>query len=136
MAGMDPLRQQRLLMGGVVLVVVFAGALSMHMEKLLGWGLFILCFLASTLGALVLLSVKGQFLLQWSQLPKARRAILVLSGITLFLLYVFATNRHKPDEGFHDVMACLGVLGLLTLWGLYRLFSRFLDAIYTRLARR
>jgi hypothetical protein len=136
MARMDPLRRQRWLMRGLALSVVFVGTLSVHMERFLGWGGFILCFFAATLGGMGFLWVKSQFLLRWNELAKSRRIILVVLGITLFLLYAFASNRHKPDEDFHDVMACLGVSGLLTLWGLYRLISRFVDAVYARLSRR
>jgi hypothetical protein len=132
---MDPLRRQRLLTGGFVLAVVFVGALSMDIQKL-GWRFLILCLLAGTLGGLGFLWTKNRFLQKWNQLAKPRRIILVVLGTTLFLLYVFASNRHKPDGEFHDVMACLSVLGLVTLWGLYRLFSRFVDALYAHLSRR
>src|SRR5580692_988387 len=132
MAVMDPLRRQRLLTGGFVLAVVFVGALSMHMERLLGWGLFILCFFAGTLGGLGFLWAKNQVLLKWNLLSKSRRIIFVLFGVALFLLYMFISNRHKPEEDFRDVMACLVVLGLLMLWGLYRLFSIFVDTLYAR----
>jgi glycopeptide antibiotics resistance protein len=59
----------------------------------------------------------------------------VVLGIVLFLLFEFASNRHRPDEDFHDVMACLGVLGLMLLWGLYRIVSRFVDALYVRFSK-
>ena len=39
-------------MYAVVLVVVFLGALSMHMERLAGWGFLILCFAVGSLSAL------------------------------------------------------------------------------------
>jgi hypothetical protein len=136
MARMDPLRRQRWLIRGLVLGAVFVGSLSFHMERLLGWDLLILCFFAATLGSLSYLWVRSQFLQRWNELAKSRQIILVVLGITLFLLYVFVSNRHKPDEDFHDVMACLGVIGLLMLWGLYRIFSRFVDALCARLSKR
>jgi hypothetical protein len=135
MTGMNPLRDQRVLTIAV-LVVVFLGGLSMHMERIMGWGFFVLCFVVGSVGGLSLAWSRGLFLLHWNKLPKSRRRIAISAGLSLYIIGNFIANRHKPDEGFHDTMTVLLVLGLLLFWGLYRIMSRFLDALHARFSKR
>jgi hypothetical protein len=50
-AGMNQLRDHPWLFV-TALVVVFLGALSMHMERMAGWGFLILCFVVGSLAGL------------------------------------------------------------------------------------
>lgn len=118
-----------------MLVAVFVGALSMDMERF-GWGFLVLCFLVGSLGSWGYFWVRERLLLHWDRLPKPKRRIAIASVLALILVGIFFANRHKPDEATADVMACLGVVCVLLLWGLYRIMSRFLDALHARLSGR
>ena len=45
-----------------VLGVVFLSALSMHMERIVGWSFLVLCFIVGSLGALAWIFVRNQTL--------------------------------------------------------------------------
>jgi hypothetical protein len=115
-----------------VLAGVFLAALSMHMERIAGWGFLILCFVVGSVGGLGVILARNKTLSYWSQLPKSRRRIVIATAISLVLIGTFVANRHKPDEFANDALTCFALLFL----GLYRLFSSFLDALYTRFSRR
>ena len=57
------------------LVVVFLGALSMHMERMAGWGFLILCFVVGSLAALGVIWIRNQVTLRWSELSKQQKQI-------------------------------------------------------------
>ena len=127
----------RWIMRGAALVVVFVGALSMHVEQFVGWGFFFLCFLAGSLGGLGYLLGRDRLLVNWNRLPPSRRAILVILGIALTLVVVLIASRHKPDHGFADAVAALGILSALAvLWGAYRITSHLLDVLHERFSKR
>jgi hypothetical protein len=132
---MNRLREQRWLILVAVLVVVFLAAVSMHMERMRGWGFLILCFVVGSLGGLGVMWVRDRALLNWSRLPKSRKRIAITTGVPLILVGTFVANRHKPDELANDVLMCFAVLVALLFWGLYRIMSRFLDALHERLSR-
>jgi multisubunit Na+/H+ antiporter MnhB subunit len=114
------------------LIVVFLSALSMHMERMAGWGFLVLCFVVGSLGAVALVFVRSQTLRFWSQLPKAGRRFAVAVAIPLILIVTFVANRHKPDEFANDAFACFAVLIVLLFLG----FCRLVDALRTRFSRR
>jgi len=132
MTSMNPLREQRWLILVAVLVVVFLGALSMHMERMVGWGFLVLCFIVGSVGGLGYMWGREQFLWYWNRLPKSRRRIAIAAGVVLYIIGTFIADHHQPNEGFDDAIACFFVLFALLLWGLYRIMSRFLDAIHER----
>lgn len=132
---MDAKHRRWLLLSGT-LVVVFLWASSMQVGRLFGWHYLILFFLAGTLSGLGFLWAKKQFLPLRSQLSKPRRAILVATVVALALAAMFINNHNRPDEGFNDALACFGLLAALLFWGLYRILSRFLDALHARFSRR
>lgn len=80
MATMNRLRE-RPWMIVAVLAVVFLAALSMHVERMAGWGFFILCFIVGSLAGLALIFVRDQTVLFWSQLPKSRRRIAIATAV-------------------------------------------------------
>jgi hypothetical protein len=135
MTGMNPLRERRW-PTIAVLVAVFFGALSMHMERVMGWAVLVLCFIAGSVGGLSYVWGRERFALYWNKLPKSKRRIAVATALALYITANLIANHRKPDEGFRDAMTCLLVLGGLSLWGLYRIVSRFLDALHERLSRR
>jgi hypothetical protein len=118
------------------LVVVFLSTLSMHMERMAGWGFLILCFVVGSVGGLGFIWLRKQSLLRWSQLPKSRRRIAIAIGVALILVLTLVANRHKPDELVNDSLICFAVLVALLFWGLYRITSGFLDRLHARLSKR
>src|SRR5215470_14677568 len=108
-------------MYAVVLVVVFLGALSMHMERMAGWGFLILCFAVGSVSALGLIWVRNQFSPRWHELSKLHKRLAIASGLILFVVLTFISNRHKPNEFANDAVVCFGIVFGLLLWGLARL---------------
>ena len=108
----------------------------MNMERLHGWSFLILCAIAGALGGLGYLWARDIVLPRWKQLPKVRRLFLIALTAAIVLSGRLVANRHKPDEEFADVMACVGVLVALALLGLYRFMSHFLDSFHSRASRR
>jgi hypothetical protein len=119
-----------------VLAVVFLAALSMHVERTVGWGFFILCFIVGSLAGLALIFVRDQTVSFWSQLPKSRRRIAIATAVPLILVVTFASNRHKPDEFANDAAVCFGLIVASLLWGLAGLVSRLVNALHARLSKR
>src|SRR5579863_60772 len=136
MAGMDKLRRPQLLMGGAVLLVVFAGAVSMHMEWLRGWGFLILCFLAGSLGGLGFVWARKQLQSRWNRLDKRWKALLVGTVVAAVLLATFIANYGRRDAVANDLLTVGGITVALITWGLYHLFSRFIDALWARFTNR
>lgn len=114
------------------LAVVFLAALSMHMERMGGWGFLFLCFVVGSLGGLALIFVRTKALSYWSQFPKSRRRIAIATAIPLILVVTFVANRHKPDEFANDAFVCFAILVVLLFLG----FCRLVDALRTRFSRR
>ncbi len=108
----------------------------MTMERFHGWSFIVLCFVASLLGAVGYLWARDRLLPTWELLPKARRLFLALLTVAIVLAGRLVANRHKPDEEFADVMACVGVLAAFVLVGLYRIMSHLLDSLHARASRR
>ncbi len=108
----------------------------MTMERFHGWSFIVLCFAASLLGAVGYLWARDRLLPTWELLPKARRLFLALLTVAIVLAGRLVANRHKPDEEFADVMACVGVLAAFVLVGLYRIMSHLLDCFHSRASRR
>jgi hypothetical protein len=119
-----------------VLAVVFLGALTMHVERMAGWGFFILCFIVGSLAGLALIFVRDQTVLLWSQLPKSRRRVAIATAVPLILVVTFVVNRHKPDEFANDAAVCFGLVVASLLWGLASLLSRLVNALPARLSKR
>ena len=120
----------------IVLVVVFLAAVSMHMERMAGWGFLILCFLVGSVSGLVLIWIRSQVATRWSELSKLQKRIGIATGVVLVLVVTFAANRHKPDEFANDAAMCFALIVALSLWGLARLMSRLVDAVHARLSKR
>lgn len=119
----------------LVLLAVFAGALSMHVERIVGWQLFLLCLIAGAVGGFGYLWGRIQIVHLWNRIPASSKRIVIIATITLCLGGVLFRNHRKPDEEFNDALTCLFVLLLLLLWSLYRLISRFLDEAHNRFFR-
>jgi predicted Na+-dependent transporter len=128
---MDKLRQHPWLVVAVLLLV-FLSALSMHMERMAGWGFLILCFVVGSVGGLAVIFVRNKTLSYWGQFPKSRRRIAIATAIPLILVVTFVANRHKPDEFANDAFACFAILIVLLFLGSCRL----VDALRTRFSRR
>jgi hypothetical protein len=135
MASMNQLRENPWLIA-TVLVVVFLGALSMHMERIVGWSFLLLCFVVGSLGGLGLIWIRNQAAPRWSELSKLQKRIGVASGVVLVVVVTFSTNRHKPDEFANDAAMCFALVVALSLLGLARLMSRLVDALHTRFSKR
>ncbi len=120
----------------MVLVVVFLGALSMHLERMVGWSFLILCFVVGSLGGLGLMWIRNQAALRWSELSKLQRRIGIATGAVLVIVVTFASNRHKPDEFANDAAVCFGLIVVSFLWGLAILVSRLVNALHARLSKR
>jgi hypothetical protein len=115
-----------------VLVVVFLSALSMHMERMAGWELLILCLIVVSVGWLGFSWVREHAHRHWNRLSKSRKRIAVACGVAIILIATFAVNRHRPNELANEFAVVVGLL----LWGLYHIMSRFLDALHARLSKR
>ena len=118
------------------LVVVFLGALSMHMERMAGWGFLILCFVVGSLAGLGLIWIRNQVSLRWGELSKLQKRIGIATGVVLVIVVTFASNHHKPDEFANDAATCFALVVVLLLWGLARLMSRLVDALHARFSKR
>jgi hypothetical protein len=120
----------------IVLLIVFGVGMSMGIPQQGGWRLYILCFVVGSVGGIFYLGAKRRWLQYWNGLPSIRRAIFVGLGSALVIAAILLSNRHKPDEGSADFIGIFGVLAVLALWGLYRIFSRLLDTIQARISGR
>ncbi len=118
-----------------VILAAFLGAVSMNMQRLQGWGFLILCLIAGSLGGLGYLWARDRVLPAWERLPKIKRLFLILLMAAIVLGARFIANRHKPDEEFADLLACIGVLVALALLGAYRIWSRLLDSLHERISK-
>ena len=118
------------------LVVVFLAAVSMHMERMAGWGFLILCFLVGSVGGVLLIWTRNQAATRWSELSKLQKRIGIAMGVVLVVVVTFAANRHKPDEFANDAAMCFALIVAVSLWGLARLMSRVVDAVHGRLSKR
>jgi hypothetical protein len=132
MTGMNRLREHPWLIAAA-LVVVFLAGLSMQVERRVGWGFFILCFIVGSLGGLGVMWGRDQLLLGWNRLSKVHKRIAIAAGVPLVVTGIIVADRHKPDELALDVLA---VFVALFIWGTYRLTSRFFDALHKRLSKR
>jgi hypothetical protein len=135
MADMNQLRERPWLIV-VVLIVVFLGALSMHVERMVGWGFLILCFVVGSLGGLGLIWIRNQAALRWNELSKLQKRIGIATGMVLVISVTFASNRHKPDEFANNAAVCFGLVVGSLLWGLAILMSRLVNALHARLSKR
>lgn len=136
MAGMDRTPQWRWLMLAAAILAAFLEAVSMNMQRLHGWSFVIVCILAGSLGGMGYLWARDRVLPSWKRLPKVRRLFLIVLTAAVVLGGRLVANRHKPNEEFADVMACIGVLVALVLLGLYSIMSHLLDAFHARASRR
>jgi hypothetical protein len=136
MANMNRPQRRQWLARVIALVVVFVAAVSMHMERLRGWGFLVLCLVVGSIGGLGFVLVKGRLQLVWNGLPKKRQALLVGAAIAIVLLASFAWNYGSPDAASDNFVTVVCVILALLLWGLYRLFSHLLDAIWAHFANR
>jgi hypothetical protein len=116
-----------------VLVVVFLAGLSMHAERVMGWGFFILCFVVGSLSGLGLIWFRERFRFYWHRQTKSRRCTAILVVVSLYIVATVIANRHKPDQVLYDT---IDILSGLLLWGMYRIVSRFVDRINDRLFKR
>lgn len=136
MPNVNRFRDQPSLMRAVVIVAVFLAAVSAHMERLRGWTFLIVCFVAGSIGGLGVIWARNRFLLRWNPLRKSTKRIVLAAVIGIYLIATFVANHHKPDGDVDDLLACLSIIGILLLWGLYRITSRILDALHARFSRR
>ena len=120
----------------IVMVVVFIGALSMHMERIAGWGFLILCFVVGSVGGLAIIWIRNQAALGWNQLSKWQKRIGIATGVALLLVATFASNRHTPEEFANDAAVCFGLIVGFLLWGLARLVKSVVDTLHVRFSKR
>jgi ABC-type uncharacterized transport system permease subunit len=118
----DQSPQWRWLIVAAAILTAFLGAVSMTMERLHGWSFLVFCFVASLLGAV------GY---RWAR----ERLLVVVLTAAVVLAGRLIANRHKPNEEFADVLAGIGVLVALAVFGLYRLMSHLLDSLHTGASR-
>lgn len=123
---------QKWLVRGMIPVVVFAAAVSMHMERIRGWGFLVLCLLVGSMGGFGYILVKRRVATVWAGLPKKQKAALVGGVIAVALLVSVVQNHGRPDASYNNFMTVVGITLALLLWGLYWLFSRFIDAVRPR----
>lgn len=119
----------------ILLVIVFLAAMSFHLERVAGWGFFLLCFVFGSLGGWAFLFAKGQVQSIWSRLSRGQKFTVFVGAVAVFAVLCFATNLGKPDATSRNLVDLLSVTVILALWGCYRLFSRFLDWIWQRFRR-
>jgi len=124
--------QRQWLMRGVVLTIAFLAALEMHMERLRGWGYWILSFLVASLAASGGLWAMGRARSFWRRRSTKEHIVFISAAVAVVLAGSFIINHGKPDEAFNDFVTCCSVLLALLLLGLYRLFSRAVDAVWER----
>ncbi len=120
----------------IVLVVVFLGSLSMHVERIAGWDFLILCFVVGSVGGLAVIWIRNQAALRWNQLSKWQKRIGIATGVVFLLVVTFASNRHKPDEFANDAAMCFGLIVGFLLWGLARLMKGVVDTLHARFSKR
>lgn len=135
MAGVNQLRERPWLIV-IVMIVVFLGAFSMHMERMAGWGFLFLCFVVGSIGALALIWVRNEASARWGQLSEWQKRIGIATGLVLVLVVTFAANRHKQDEFANDAAMCFALIVGLLLWGLARLVKGVVDTLYARFSKR
>jgi hypothetical protein len=119
-----------------VMIVVFLAALSMHMERTVGWGLLILCFAVGSLSGLGLIWVRNQLTPRWRVLSKLQKRVAIASALILVVVQTFVSNRHKANEFANDAAVCFGLVVGLSLWGLARLTKSVVDTLRARFSKR
>jgi Na+/melibiose symporter-like transporter len=118
---------------GAALIAVLVTALSMHLERLVGWGVLLACFLVGSLGGLGFVRARKQLAPSWSRLSKSGRVTVLLGCAAAVLVGVFVANPHSASDGATHVIGYVVVV--LVLWGLYRVFSRVVDAFHAKSGR-
>jgi len=130
-------RQWRYLLKlGMVAVVCLAGAVSMHAERLWGWPFLILSLVVGLIGGAGAVFAWDRLKAVWSGFPRKHKVLLVGAGIAVFMAASFVSNYGKSDAAYNNFLSLGSIILALLLWGLYRLFSRFLDAIWARFQNR
>lgn len=120
----------------LVLTAVFLGAVSLHVERVAGWSIFILCFAVGSVGGLAMMWARHQLYEKWDRTPRKHRTILIVLAIPVVMLISIASNYGKPDATFNIVGTVVCICLALALWGCYRLFSALLDRLAIRFGRR
>ena len=133
---MDPSPQWRSLILAAVILAAFLAAVSMNLQRFQGWSFIILCILAALLGGAGYAWARDRVLPAWERLPKSRRVFLVALTAGIVLVVRFIANRHRPNEQFADLLACIGLLVALGMLGLYRVVSHLLGSFHARISRR
>ena len=136
MTSMETEQRRKWLIRGTVLVLVFAGALSMHMERLRGWSFLVLCFIAGSIGGLGFVWARQQLKVGGNRLSKQWKAALIGAAIALVLVVTLILNYGRPDAAANTFLTVGGVVLALIMWSVYRLFSRLIDALRARFTNR
>lgn len=133
---MGTAQRRQWLTRAAVVVVVFVAAVSMHMERLGGWAFLILRIVVGAIVGLGIVLAMRRLKTFWNGLRSGQRALIVVAAIVVVLLTSFLWNYGTPDATFSDFVTVGGIIVALVLWGLYRLFSRLVDAIWARFVNR
>ncbi len=120
----------------VVLGVVFLGALSLHMERLGGWGFLLLCFAVGSIGGFAWMCGSSYLKQKWVGLARKQKLLLVLAACVIYVVISGVKNYGAPDAGFKNFSAFLTLSLVMLLFGAYKLVSIVLDKIWFRLTHR
>ena len=115
-----------------VLGFVLVMAYGMHMEQMAGWPFLILCLTVTTVLWFGFTWGRDRLASAWSRLSKPTKRITIVGAVFTVLAVTFAINRHKADEFVNDFVVVFALL----LLALYRITSRFLDALHAKLFKR
>ncbi len=120
---MDAFQRRQWLVRGAVLAVVFVGAVSMDVQRLRGWGFFILCLVLGSVGGLGAMWGVRQVQQTWNQMSSGRRALLVGAVAVFILAASFILNYGRPQAAFNDFLTVLCLIVVLLFWALSWLLS-------------
>jgi Na+/H+ antiporter NhaB len=129
-------RYRQWLLRGATLTVVLLVALSLHVERLGGFGVFIVCFVAGSVGGVAAISGNHRLGSFWNRRSTKQKVAIVCATVAIVLLACFAPNYGKPDAASRNLDDCSLICVALVLLGCYHIFSRFMDRLWARFSRR
>ena len=119
-----------------MLALVFVAAVSMDVQRLRGWGFFILCFVLGSFGGLGAMWVVRRMRQSWNQLSRGRRFLLAGAVVVSILAASFISNYGRPDAAFNDFLTVLCLIVVLLFWAASWLLSRVFAHIWGPRATR
>jgi hypothetical protein len=127
-------QEKRWLLIGIAIAIAVQGAFMLIRSQFqLGIGFEIACGITGVAGVLAFVWAQRRFKQSWPARPKNQKMQFIAVAVALLIVVTVIHNRKGPDAVFDDCFECAGMLGFVSF---YFLFSKSMDALWSRLSRR